>query len=316
MENNPKVSICIPTYKQLEFLKRTLDSILQQTYKDYEVIVSDDTADDSVFNLLKKYNFGSQLKYYKNPVSLGSPKNWNEAIRHASGEYIKILHHDDWFSFNNSLEEYVKMLDENPESDFAFSGTIVYHADTNESRVYCIKETILSKVIQDPLVIFFGNYIGGPSATIYRKKANKFYDTEMKWIVDVDFYISVLRENPKLVFNKNPLITTTTAASHSITTEVINSKEVNIFEQLHLYQKIKNRIDPKNKKIYLNYLWDLFKRYNVQTVKEIQQLGIHEIPPELKRLLFLKKFPSLFLKIYQKNIFPKKEIQNHPYFNL
>ncbi|HWY12001.1 MAG TPA: glycosyltransferase, partial [Bacteroidia bacterium] len=53
----PKVSICIPTYMQIIYLQKTLDSILKQDYTNFELVVTDDSPDESVKNLLDKYDF-------------------------------------------------------------------------------------------------------------------------------------------------------------------------------------------------------------------------------------------------------------------
>ena len=63
----PKVSICIPVYKQVECLHRALNSIRDQTFQDYEIIVTDDTPDDSIKNMMENFNFGNRLKYFKKP---------------------------------------------------------------------------------------------------------------------------------------------------------------------------------------------------------------------------------------------------------
>src|SRR5215469_11343388 len=99
IELNPKVSICIPAFQQPTCLRRALDSVFFQTFKDYEVIISDDSTDNSVENVVREYNRErAGVKYHKNAVTKGSPENWNAAIELATGEYIKILHHDDCFS--------------------------------------------------------------------------------------------------------------------------------------------------------------------------------------------------------------------------
>ena len=82
----PKVSICIPTYKQVDYLRKTLDSVLLQDFHDYELIISDDSSDDSVENLLREFDFKGKLNYFRNSVALGSPANWNYSIKQAKGE--------------------------------------------------------------------------------------------------------------------------------------------------------------------------------------------------------------------------------------
>ena len=111
---NVKVSICIPAYNEPQLLHRSLRSICDQTYRSFEVVISDDSPDSTVETVVKQYNHALAIRYYRNLVRKGTPENWNEAIRHAEGEYIKILHHDDWFSQPNSLRKYVELLDVNP----------------------------------------------------------------------------------------------------------------------------------------------------------------------------------------------------------
>jgi glycosyltransferase involved in cell wall biosynthesis len=94
----PFISICIPAYKRLPYLKRLLASIAEQSYKHYEIIVSDDSDDDSVHHFLQSFNQLVSIQYFKNTPSLGTPANWNAAISKAKGEWIKLMHDDDWFS--------------------------------------------------------------------------------------------------------------------------------------------------------------------------------------------------------------------------
>src|SRR5687767_9673514 len=102
-----KVSICIPAYNQVEFLRKTLNSILNQNFQDYEIIISDDFQDNSVKKLLLEFDLKGKMKYYQNNPSFGSPKNWNFSISKAQGEYIKILHHDDFFTTSECLAKFV-----------------------------------------------------------------------------------------------------------------------------------------------------------------------------------------------------------------
>src|SRR2546421_11807457 len=103
----PFISICIPAYKRPHYLQRLLDSIAIQSFKDYEVIISDDSGDDnSVRDLVQKYDSVFALSYHRNTPSLGTPANWNNAIEKANGAWIKLMHDDDWFSSPTSLEEF------------------------------------------------------------------------------------------------------------------------------------------------------------------------------------------------------------------
>src|SRR3954452_21932607 len=115
---DPEVSICIPAYDQPKLLERCLQSVIEQTYVDYEVIITDDSSHNRLQEIVRKLN-DKRISYYRNPSALGSPANWNEAITYAKGKYIKILHHDDWFASNTALAKFVKAFDDNPDLDFA-----------------------------------------------------------------------------------------------------------------------------------------------------------------------------------------------------
>src|SRR5438477_7380483 len=108
---HPTVSICIPAYNQTTYLEKLLESVTRQKFIDFEIIVSDDSTTDEVSNLLSNFNFGRKLKYFRNHPSLGSPENWNASIRQATGQYIKIMHHDDLFTSETSLSEMVDFLE-------------------------------------------------------------------------------------------------------------------------------------------------------------------------------------------------------------
>ncbi len=122
----PAVSICIPAYNQPQMANRALVSIAEQDYRDYEVVLTDDTPDASVSQIAAKFEGVFHLRYFKNRERLGTPANWNEAIRRSEGRYIKMLHHDDWLADKSSLRAFVGLLELKPEADFGFSGAFAF----------------------------------------------------------------------------------------------------------------------------------------------------------------------------------------------
>ncbi|MCX6188612.1 MAG: glycosyltransferase [Bacteroidetes bacterium] len=265
----PKVSICIPTYLQVEFLRLTLNSVIEQDFEDYEVIISDDSPDDSVKNLVQTYNFKNRLRYFKNDSPLGSPENWNKAVDLAIGEYVKILHHDDFFTYRNSLSKFVEMLDMAKDTDFGFSATLVDSISLKKKWVHCASTEQLQELKKCPEVLFFGNIVGPPSSTIYRNTKIFSYDKRLKWIVDLDFYIECLLKNRSFGFSKSPLITSISGASHNVTKECENNMDVEIFEYLTLYYKIKDKtVIPKAR--FASFFENLFKKYDVNSLQKIR----------------------------------------------
>ena len=88
----PKVSVVIPTYNRAHLICETIDSILAQTYKDYEIIVVDDGSTDNTQEVLKRY--GDKVRYFYQQ-NQGQASAWNFAVRQSSGEYIALLDSDD-----------------------------------------------------------------------------------------------------------------------------------------------------------------------------------------------------------------------------
>jgi GT2 family glycosyltransferase len=104
-----KISICIPTWEQygrgLEFLENNFEKISTQTYRDFNVIVSDHSKDNKIELLCNRYLSKFEIKYIKNNSNLGNgPYNTNNAISNADGDIIKILFQDHLFFQDNSVE--------------------------------------------------------------------------------------------------------------------------------------------------------------------------------------------------------------------
>ena len=117
-----KVSVAIPTYNRAHYICETIDSVLVQTYKDYEIIVVDDGSTDNTREILKRY--GGKIKYFYQ-ANQGQASAWNYAVSQSSGEYIAFLDDDDlWFP--EKLERQVEVLDKNPDLGFVCSESYVF----------------------------------------------------------------------------------------------------------------------------------------------------------------------------------------------
>jgi glycosyltransferase involved in cell wall biosynthesis len=275
----PKVSICIPAFKQTGYLSKLLDSILIQEYKDYEVIVTDDSIYDTVENLINQYDFKGRLKYIRNKERKGTPANWNEAISFASGEYIKLVHHDDWFANSNSLQKFVDLLDNNPDADFAFSGC--FNVGESNAEQYFIKPVNLVDIKKSPYNLILGNYIGAPSVTIYRRLAHKEFDVKLKWLVDLDQYIRMLNKNQNFINTNEPLINICNKGIHQVTNACENNRDVELSEYTYIYKKYNGlfRLDKKHYRL----LYNLYVKYNIRNINDLESINlISDIPNSIK----------------------------------
>jgi glycosyltransferase involved in cell wall biosynthesis len=275
-------------------LRETLRSVQAQDFEDYELIISDDTPDETVKELVESFDFDDRLRYYHNPVPLGSPENWNAAVRYAQGEYIKLLHHDDRFSHPRALGIFVRLLDEHPEADFAFSASSAVNIAHGHSRNNCPGKEQVAQLAAAPEKLFLNNLIGAPSSTIYRSGLGLEYDCTLKWLVDIDFYIRLLIRNSHIVYTPEVLIATATNASHQITELCKNNAAIDVFEHLYLYQKIAPRISGDSG---VQYVWfRLFERYQIYSQADLQRQGVEFSGSEKILLPFFEAYCQARLK--------------------
>lgn len=161
-----KVSIVTPIYNMdnaLEFLKQNLDSVLMQIFKDYEIVITDDSTDDMLMIWLRQHY--PMIKYFKNPNTPGLFSNTNCAIDNATGELIKILYQDDCFADENSLQRIVDNFDK--DTKWLFTGC----SDNPHPHF-------------DWLV----NKLGNPSGMTLRGGEVERFNPKLHWISDLLFY--------------------------------------------------------------------------------------------------------------------------------
>lgn len=300
---NPAVSICIPTYRQTDFLRKTLDSIQNQDFIDYELVISDDSPDSSVQDLLVEFDFSGRLRYSKNSIPLGSPANWNKAVDLSSGALIKIMHHDDWFSSPSSLGEYVELIGQDPKIGFAFSGVNTQSPGSNAFKYQFARTKDISELKHNKMLLMLRNCIGSPSSTIMRRECFKSYRKNLQWLVDVFQYAEIL-DKTEFAYTSKALIYSTTDAEHQITKSCQNNPSLLIYEYLYFFDRI-NDFDHVNCSPYIDYLNELILKYKIKQEHEIRATGYQGvIPHEILEVLgfsdVLKQWKLLKLRFRRK----------------
>ncbi len=94
VRSDPLVSFCVATYKRPDFLKSTLTSLLNQTYKNFEIVVSDNDPEGSSEKIVKSFK-SKKIIYHKNNENVGMVKNFNNAFKYTKGDYITYISDDD-----------------------------------------------------------------------------------------------------------------------------------------------------------------------------------------------------------------------------
>ncbi|TKC55808.1 glycosyltransferase family 2 protein [Pedobacter hiemivivus] len=258
-----KVSVCIPTYQSKEQLLRNSLVALQNQIgiEDYEIIISDDSANDHVKNIVDDYDFKGKLIYTKNKNSLGPQKNWNHLLELSKGEYVKFIFHDDWLSKETSLSEFCKLLDDHPDADFAFTPSLD-HFNDGRLKLNAPDEEFMKRFTSNPMELFLENRVGCPSAVIVRRRSIIPFATNLKWLVDVEWYMRILKRNPRIIYSDTSLINIG-INDQQVTNECINDEEIQLREHFYIYKE--HLQDNPDRNRYLNLLVALIKRFHINS---------------------------------------------------
>lgn len=279
--SSPFISICIPAYKSIEHLRRLFDSISIQNYNDAEIIVTDDSPDNSVEEFIKAYECRLPVRYFRNDVALGTPENWNEGIRQARGEWIKLMHDDDWFTFPESLGNFAKAAHENPETSFIFSAYQNVNADNGGYEPVYLNPANEILLRTSSLNLFKKNYVGNPSCTLIRKDLNLFYDNQFKWVVDFEYYIRVLNKVKSYTYLNETLISVG-ISNEQVTKNCFRVPEVEIPENQNMLRKFGYEI-LRNPIVY-DYYWRLYRNLGIRKVEDLLPFdseAVHKIIHEM-----------------------------------
>lgn len=139
-----KVSVIIPTYNCEKYLPETIESVLNQTYQDFEIIIADDGSTDNTKSIVSDYTnkFTGKILYCYQDNN-GPAAARNKGIKKAKGEYIAFLDSDDlWLT--NRLEEGVKALDSNPDIGLAHANIAFISEDKTLIDIPRRKKKLLS----------------------------------------------------------------------------------------------------------------------------------------------------------------------------
>lgn len=192
----PKVSVIVPNYNHAPYLKQRIDSILNQTFQDFELILLDDCSTDNSREVLLTYNEHPKvsLVLFNEQNSGTAFKQWNKGIGLAKGEYIWIAESDDWAE-NEFLEKLIGEIERNPNVGLAY--TFTSYISAKGEQLWDISETGKTKLfsgadyIRTKLLI--NNSICNVSTALFKRNLfdsiNHCFYENMKLCGDWFFYV-------------------------------------------------------------------------------------------------------------------------------
>lgn len=228
-----KLSVAIPTWESYgrgaEFLDDLLRTIEIQHFKNFEVVISDHSQNDDVYNKVLEFNSKFDIKYFRNRKKLGnSPFNTNTAIEKCSGEIIKIMFQDDFFYDDEAFEKiYYTLKDSNKM--WLLNGC--NHTD-DDGNSFCWE--LYPKFNPDLLKGI--NTISSPSVVAFKRESEVYFDETLVNFMDVDYYYG-MREKYGDPVLYNDILISNRVHKDSISSNMKNKEEIILTESEYCIKK-------------------------------------------------------------------------------
>jgi glycosyltransferase involved in cell wall biosynthesis len=289
------ISICIPTYKRADLLKKLLDSIRIQTFTDFEILINDNSSDDTVKTLVATYTASLPIAYQKNEPAISATENCNKVIGRANAGWIKIMHDDDWFATGDALQQFADAA-KNNQKDFIFCGCNQVYLETGKIEAGNLTDE-RKKMLDDSFYsLIYLNVIGHPSAVMHKKDSSLLYDPQFNWVLDIDFYLRYLNAHGGYYYIPQALVNIGKGSTQESYKYYRNIK-VEIPEYFTLLTKYESDLLLKSMYVF-HLVWNMLKRFKIRSVSDLQRTGYQgKLPDKVEAIIqYQQKIPHIILK--------------------
>ena len=196
----PKVSVCIDCFNYGRFLPEAIDSVLGQTFQDFEVVISDDCSEDDSLVIANRYSGkDARIRVSQNARNLGMVKNRNACLALARGEYVKWLHADDFLCSTESLARMLAVLEANRAVCLVASSRLIVDENSRPLETWSSFEErdrpFAGTTVINRCLIEQRNLIGGPSAVIFRRALSaRGFDETFFVMADMEMWFHLLEQ--------------------------------------------------------------------------------------------------------------------------
>ena len=187
--DNPKVTVCLPTFNKARYLPAAIESVLTQEFHDYELLIVNDASTDGTSDAVLTFR-DSRIRYIRNPQNRGLVENWNYCLELAQGDYAMVFHDDD-VMLPGLLRREVEVLNANPK-------VVLVHAPAQavdeSGAVLCVAppHTWPARTSGLDFVTRYWTqgYVVMPSAMFRRSLALKLgaFNPDLKYSADADLW--------------------------------------------------------------------------------------------------------------------------------
>lgn len=277
-QNHPLLSVILPVYNSENFIKETISSILEQSFKDFELIIIDDCSSDQSPEIIKSFN-DQRINYFQNETNLKLIKTLNRGVELAKGKYIARMDSDD-ICLPNRFECQVEYLENHPEIGMA--GCLPIIIDENGHIIHKSRHFIATSHMACKFACFFENQFVH-SSVIFRSEVIKdFKYSEVPYSLHMEdrelwcrmFLADIKMANMSKYLLKYRIHSGSICDSNKVE-QTINALTIAINYFKHyfhgdidakLYEDARNCVSPMDKAIKTRML--IFKMYDVFTQRE------------------------------------------------
>lgn len=257
----PKVSVLMPVYNATQYLAEALESILLQTFQDWELILVDDGSTDDIMSVLSRYQ-DERIYYIKNDVNLGLIKTLNRGIDYCGGKYIARMDADD-IAHPRRLQYQVDFMEQHPEYLMCGTDALVIDNDGNRTGKIC---NLTSNNLLQINLLFSPPFIH-PS-TIIRKEVleRNRYDENYKHVEDYELWCRIAHQGKVANIGKFLLL----YRWHDSNVSVLNSKTQDALKDTIIERELARLdITPSTEELYWHKLtfnlYHLGNKLNINT---------------------------------------------------
>jgi len=194
----PRVSVVVPSFNNVSFIEATMDSILAQTFEDFELIVADHSSVDGTWELLQRYLPDPRVRLLRTEAGGGAPRNWERVTAAARGELLKLVCGDD-IIYPDCLRRQVEAMDANPSVVLVAAQRDLIDARgallLSRRGLAGLTGLVAGRMAARHTVVAGSNIFGEPACVLFRRETLQDaggWDARTPYVIDEATYVNVL----------------------------------------------------------------------------------------------------------------------------
>ncbi len=245
------LTVCMPVYNSASYLAQAVESVLAQSFTDFELLIVDDCSTDGSYEIAAAFaQKDSRISLIRNDQNRGMVANWNYCLELSRGKYIRYLFGDDYLIDHNTFARQIDVLEKYPQVSLVSSTRLTVNAKGEKLELWQgfrhLEFQTAQEVVQACLELYyikdgklkFGcvkNLIGEPSAVMFRRsQAMRGFNPDYRQFVDLEMWFYLLRQGD-FSYIADPLIA---FRRHEAQQTVVNTRDlVHLWEYLSLIKQ-------------------------------------------------------------------------------